>query len=215
VAALVAVLFATYELALLLAGSPAEESWACADPILRIVPRELTLAASLVTPVVAAVVWLRFYPIGRGELAAGAREAFGGALLALVAMACLRVAMGPTMPPFIPPEESACPGYLLGMAAGLDEEVVCRLVLMPLLYFSLRRRAGVALAGVTATIVTAAFFAAWHAAGESPFSATYCMTRFLVPGCAMSLVWLASPPAIVAAHATAHIAIPALFATPG
>jgi hypothetical protein len=120
------------------------------------------------------------------------------------------MATGAAMPSFIPPEESAAPGFLASMSAGYWEEVVCRLGVLPLAYFFLRGRAPPWAAAALSVVVTGLVFAGWHALGE-PFSATFFVTRLVIPGAAMSLVWLWSPSAITVGHCTAHLLIPALF----
>jgi membrane protease YdiL (CAAX protease family) len=123
----------------------------------------------------------------------------------------LRLAAGPSLPSFIPAAESSAPGFLLSMTAGYSEELGCRLVIMPLAFFALRERLGSRLAAASAVLVTGRAFALWHAAGEPDPSSTYFLTRLIIPGCAMSLVWLVSPSAIVCGHCAAHLLIPALF----
>ena len=119
------------------------------------------------------------------------------------------------MPRFIPPEESAGPGFLLSMTAGFEEELILRLALLPALFFGLRGRLPDRARAVVAVVATGLVFSLWHALGEHPPSATFFVTRFIVPGCVMSVVWLANPSTIVAAHGTAHFLIPALFAATG
>jgi len=97
------------------------------------------------------------------------------------------------------------------MTAGYEEEVLCRLGVLPLVYFALHGRAPRWAAIASSVIATGLVFAAWHALGEPEPSTTFFLTRLLIPGCVMSVVWLASPSAIVAAHCTAHFLIPALF----
>lgn len=97
--------------------------------------------------------------------------------------------------------------------AGLQEELLCRLTLMPALYFGLRKLAMPA--RITAALAATGFaFAVWHALGEDTLSATYFVTRVVFPGCLMTVIWLASPAAIVVGHSTAHLLIPALFVAP-
>jgi hypothetical protein len=211
VAALLAQPFAVYLLVLRALAPPSDVNWAHADPILTLLPREATLWLAPALSVAAAVLWWRIACPPRVALRAGMKEGLAGALLAVLAAGLVRVAFGPTLPSFIPPEESAAPGYLLSMTAGLDEEVVCRLGIMPALCFALGDRVPGIVNLALAPLATGLVFAVWHAIGEDAFSTPYFVTRLLIPGCAMSLVWLVSPAAIVSGHCTAHLLIPALF----
>jgi membrane protease YdiL (CAAX protease family) len=97
------------------------------------------------------------------------------------------------------------------MMAGLLEELLCRLAVLPLIYFAFQQRNHRTAGAIVAVIATGLVFAAWHALGEPTFSAQLFVTRFLIPGCVMSGIWLASPTALVAGHCVAHLLIPALF----
>jgi len=210
VAALFSLPYAAY-LVVLQAVRPATElQWTLADPILVLSPRAATPWLSVVAALALAALWWKLAPPDRQALRRGAIGAIAGALLAALAWGALRLAVGETLPAFIPREESAGPGFLLSMTAGVEEEQLCRLALVPALFFPLRRR-GVWRAAAVAVLASGLVFAVWHAAGEATFAPVYFATRLLGPGCVMSLVWLVSPPAIVVDHLTAHLFIPALF----
>ncbi len=205
--------FTLYLLVLRFVAPPSDAAWAHADPILTLVPGRAALWLAPLSGVVLAAVWWRIARPSAAAFRTGWHNALFGALLAAVAVGALRLATGPVMPPYIPPEESAAPGFLASMSAGYWEEVVCRLGVLPLAYFFLRGRAPPWTAAALSVVATGLVFAGWHALGE-PFSATFFVTRLVIPGAAMSLVWLWSPSAVIVAHCTAHLLIPALFAAP-
>jgi hypothetical protein len=196
--------FTVYLLVLRIIAPASESHWAHADPILLLLPRALTLALVPALGVTAAVLWLsRVRPRLRlGEAALGVAA---GCLLVLV----LRAFAGARLPAFIPPEESAGPGFLLNMTAGYAEEVLFRLALLPLAWLGLRRlRLPRAAAALTAAALTGLAFALFH---DAAWSSLF-VTRFLLPGFAFSLVALFRPTFLVCAHCAAHVLIPALFA---
>jgi len=213
-AALVALPFVAYLLTLQLVAPPTEWNWARADPILQLLPRSASLAIPPALGVLLAIAWWQMARPTAAVLRIAGKEALLGGLVALVAIGGLRLAVGPQMPAFIPREESAGPGFLLSMTAGLWEEQVCRLALLPALYFGLRGRVPEPVAVLTSLVVVGLSFSLWHLAGESVFSLRYFVTRFAIPGCGMSLIWMVSPSAIVAGHASAHLLIPAVFLAP-
>lgn len=213
-AALLALPFAGYIMALQQLAPPTEVQWLAADPILLLLPRGATLWLVPVGSLMLAALWWRISRSSRDTLRRAALGALAGAALATLGVGVLRLAAGPTLPWFIPPEESAGPGYVLSMAAGLQEELVCRLVLLPAFYFGLRDRVPKSALVIAAVGATGLAFALWHALGEGTLASTYFAVRFVLPGCLMSAIWLASPAAIVVGHSTAHLLIPALFVAP-
>jgi membrane protease YdiL (CAAX protease family) len=209
-AAIVVQPFTAYCLVLLWVAPPTEAQWQMADPILKLAPRIPTLWSVPLAGMLVAAGWAALRRPRRSTVCRGAREALLGAAVAIVATGAMRLLSGPSLPAFVPPEESAGPGLLLSMFAGYGEEIGCRLLLMPLLYFPLRLRTP-RLGPIVAVVGTGLAFALWHAAGESAFESTYFLTRLLFPGALMSLVWLVSPAAIVVGHCVAHLLIPVLF----
>jgi Type II CAAX prenyl endopeptidase Rce1-like len=208
-AAVVGVPFAFYTLFMLAVQPPTAAAWTAADPILHLGPAPFFAWLLPLSGLAAALAWWCAARPSVAVLWSALLEGVFGALAAAVLVLALGLAHGPTLPSFVPPEESAAPGFGLSMAAGYGEEVVCRLALGPLLFFWLRQRTR--WAGAVSVVATAFFFAIWHAAGEDAFSATYFTTRFILPGCIMGGVWLASPSMIVAGHSAAHLLVPWLF----
>ena len=211
VAAVVAIPFALYALVAAIGASPTAANWSAADPILKILPQPISLwLVPLAAFAAAAGWWYAYRPYG-DDMRRGAKYAGLGALAAVLIAGLMRAAVGPELPAFIPSEESAGPGFALGMAAGLGEEVLFHLALMPALYFGMRRRFD-ELPSIGASIfLTSLAFMIAHEIGVWSFDAGHMLTRFMVPGVLMGAAWFLHPAFIVAAHATAHIMIPLLF----
>ncbi len=210
-AALVAQPFALYLVVLAFLAPPTEDNWARADPILSLLPRGLTVAWVPVASVLIAALWWRLARPDRANLARAGREALLGVGLVCTAVFVVRGVAGPVLPDFIPPEESAGPGFLLSMTAGYSEELLCRLLLLPAILFALRRRLPASVASAVSVVVTALAFSLWHAAGEAEPSTTYFVTRFIIPGVVMSIGFLVSPAGMVVGHSSAHLLIPLVF----
>lgn len=166
-------------------------------------------------PIVSALVagaWLRTQRPGGNEIRTGLGEAGAGAALALAATLLLRLIAGEQLPAFIPPEESAKPGMMQGLSAGLIEEVLFRLSALPLLYFGLRKSVGETRAKLIAVVATGLLFALSHELAGNAFEMRLFVTRAVLPGCIMSaLAFAISPAFVVTMHCTAHLAIPFLF----
>jgi len=189
--------------ALALLPSPTTAEWAHADPLLALWPRALTPWLVCVAGAATAAAWLL---ATRPSRAAWRRALVHGALGVVVAAAIAlgaRAVLGPHLPAFIPPEESARPGLLLNLTAGSAEEIAFRLWLLPLALLALRNRA-------LACVAVGLAFAASHLGGG--WSAPWFVTRALVPGFAFSVAALAVGPSfVVCAHCAAHLLIPTLF----
>ena len=190
-AAIVAQPFTVYLIVLLVMRAPRGEP---ADPILRFLPLWLIPALGAIT---CGVWWW----LARPKMKRAVKHALIGVLVAGTLCGLLRLVSGPHLPKFIPPEESAAPGFLLNMSAGYAEEVIFRLILLPVLLIYLKRIP-------VAVVLTGLAFALSHSVALDAHFAT----RFLLPGCAFSLAALmVSPAFVVAAHCTAHILIPLMF----
>lgn len=211
-AALIAQVFTLYLLVLLVARPATDAEWARADPILVILPRVATLVLVPLTGVVAALVWVRRATPREAVLRLAGRQALLGAFVAILIAGLERAIVGPHLPSFVPPEESAGPGMLLSEAAGYAEEVIFRLGVLPLAFGALSRRLSPTPAALTAALVVGLSFAFLHAAGSPDWSWPYFATRVIFPGVVMSLAALAiSPSFVLGAHCTAHVVIPFLF----
>lgn len=205
--------FGLYVVVLALFGGPTEAQWLRADPILRILPRGATLWGVPLLSAAVFLAWRAIRPLQPRDVLASFKYVASGTALAVAGLLALRLIGGPAMPDFVPPEESVKPGYLLGMSAGLAEELIFRLALAPLLFVAFRGWLGLYPAVALAVVVAALSFALLHeAGGGAAISAHYFLARFLVPGVVMGLAAFALSPAfVVAMHCTAHIMIPVLF----
>lgn len=211
-AALLAQLVTVYLLVVRAIAPATETNWAHADPILAIAPRAVSLWLVPILAVVAAIAWLRISAPRAADLRRGLRHAAIGVAVAGAMVGLLRLLSGETLPSFVPAEENAAPGYLLSMTAGFAEEVLFRFAMLPVLYLLLARRLARPAAIAFAAVATGLAFALLHDAGPGSFDAGYFVTRLLIPGTAMSVLFLAvSPSLLVAAHCSAHILMPALF----
>lgn len=210
--AFLSVVFALYLVVLAALVSPSEEQWREADPILLLLPRWASIWSVPISSVGLAIFWWRVAKPDPATLRRSGIEAALGALTAVAVCGLVRVAVGPELPAFIPSEESARPGFLLSMTAGFAEELVFRLTLLPAWLFVFRRWLSERAAVVLAVILTGLGFTLLHQAGATSFEPRYFVTRFVIPGCAMSLAFLyIGPTFLVFAHGTAHLLIPALF----
>jgi len=140
-----------------------------------------------------------------------------GVLTAVAVTLTIRVLVGDHLPDFIPAEESSRPGFLYGMATGYGEEVLFRMLLMPLFFFGayelLKARGQkqrVFLSAIAVILLTAVLFVLLHELGETDGTIVWKLvaTRFIVPGVVMgSLFFLFGPGFVIAMH----IMIPLLF----
>lgn len=206
--------FGFYALILLLVTTQTEEHWLYADPILKIFPRDVTLWGIPALSVLLFFFWKSLKPVKPQAISSARKFAFWGSATAIVALLAMRLVAGEHLPSFVPPEESAKPGYLLGMSAGLAEELIIRLILTPLLFVVLRTRLGFYWSALITIVIAALSFAFLHEAGSDAgaFMPQHFVTRFLFPGVIMGLaVFFVSPIFVVALHCTAHVFIPLLF----
>lgn len=161
-----------------------------------------------------ALPWLVMSHPSRSDLRTALFYSLAGLSVASVATGAIRLVGGPSLPSFVPPEESAAPGLALGLGAGIIEEALFRFAILPLTYLLVQRKTGRAAATMTAIFVTGLLFAVSHEFGPGAveFNRVYFATRVLIPGMAMSMVYLLVHPAfMVSAHCAAHIAIYWLF----
>lgn len=184
-----------------------------ADPIVRLLlAAGPGLWAAPVLCVLPALVWglrARSVPWRRRAVV----PALAGTAVAAGGVVALRLALGPGLPAAMPPEESAAPGLTAGLAAGLVEEAIFRLLVLAGLYRALRaggRRPAVA--GTAAVLAGAAAFALAHEPGPPAFDPVFFAIRFALPGVVMGVLFLRLGPAfLVSLHGTAHLLIPVLL----
>jgi len=211
-ASVVTLPFAVYLVITRFVVPPTDDNWARADPILRLFSRGITSWMPPMLGVLAAGLWFSRARPPTAKMKGVLREVGIGVLVACVIVGALRLAWGTHVPPFVPPEESAGPGLMLNMAAGYGEEVLFRLVLLPLLFLALVSRVPRPVALAVAVLSTGLAFTLLHEPASASWSPTLFTTRFLLPGCAMSMAaLLRSPSFIVAAHCTAHLVVPLVF----
>lgn len=213
--------FAIYTLAFFIIRNPTESEVQWADPVLKIIPISISLWVTILLSFTLGMVALR--KIGPGSLLANTPKGqiITGVLAAMAVGFTLRMIVGDTLPDFVPTEESSKPGFMFGMVAGYGEEVIFRMLITPLTFFSMcvllkssdvKKR--IIVSAIVAILVTAASFVLAHELGEADGIVVWKLvaTRFMMPGLIMgSLFFLVGPGFVIFMHATMHIMIPLLF----
>ncbi len=107
------------------------------------------------------------------------------------------------------------------MVAGYGEEVLFRMLLMPLFFFGAYKllkarghKQRVFLSAIAAIVLIAVLFVLLHELGETDGTVVWKLaaTRFFVPGVVMgSLYFSFGPGFVIAMHSSMHIMIPLLF----
>lgn len=210
VASLPASTFAAVLLVLVIARPPSEAQRHAADPLVQLLDGRGGSWVVIGATIVALIGWRRAVSVRSTDAVWAAAGACAAATVALA----VRAIVGSRLPAFIPAEEGARPGVTLGLAAGLFEEVVFRLALLPAVVIVAVRWTSERRAEWIAVVVTGALFALSHELDPAGgvFDPRWIATRFLVPGAAMSLVALrVNATFLVTAHCTAHLLLPALF----
>jgi len=194
---------------------PTAQQLHASDPLVQLFAALAGLWSIPVAATAVLLVWWLIRPPSRAALARAGWLGAAAVLVVVLVMPAGRVLVGPTLPAFIPPEESAKPGMLLGLAAGLIEEVIFRLVVLPVglsvgARFTSRRGAAWG-----AVLGTALLFALSHEVGPgaAAFSPVYFLDRFLFPGVLMSAAFFwPGAPFICTLHCAVHVLLPLLFA---
>ncbi len=184
------------------------------DPLVQLVDACAGLWAIPVLSALPALAWVALSPPSRLALSRAVRGALGGLAVAAVGLPLLRLLVGPALPAFVPPEESAVAGIALGVGAGITEEAVFRLGILAAVFLVARRAWSPRWAGAFAVVVTALAFALSHelGPGSGAFDAWFFATRFVVPGGLMSLLFFQPGPSfLVTLHSASHVGIALLF----
>ncbi len=162
------------------------------------------------------VAWAVSAPPSFATVVSSIRRAVQTIAVVGAGMILLRLFIGPQLPGFIPPEESAEPGLVLGLGAGLIEEALFRLGVLPAALAVANRwlvpRAW--LAAVVAALVTGVTFAVAHEIGANsgPFTLVYLVDRVFLPGMLFSLAAIRFGWTVpVVGHCFAHVMMPLLF----
>ncbi len=187
------------------------------DPLIQLVDAAAGLWAIPLLTALPVAAWVAASPPSGAVLSRGLRGALAGAGLAAVGLLVLRLVFGPTLPDFVPPEESALAGITLGVGAGILEEAVFRFGVLATTFIVARRFWPSKRAAALAVVVTALAFALSHelGPGAGPFDAGFFATRLIVPGAFMSVLFLrVGPSFLVTLHAAAHVGIALLFDGP-
>lgn len=207
--------FAALTALLLFIAPPDPAAFAVADPIVRSIGVTVGLFAIPVAAFLTLPIWLWLAWPSAAAVRRSLQLAVAGIGIAVVASVTIRLVVGPHLPSFVPPEESAASGLPAGLAAGLIEEVLIRLAVLPVALVLARRVLSPHLASAVAVLIAAAAFTLLHEVGPgaAPFVPAYALTRFLFPGVLMSVAALWPGPALVCvAHCAAHLLIPLFFA---
>jgi hypothetical protein len=206
--------YAILIVALSLIAPATREQWAAADPIVRAARAHAGAWCVPVATLVWSSAWTAAVRPGRAAMRAALRSAATAVVVVAIGLPLLRLVVGPHLPGFIPPEESAAPGLLLGLSAGVIEEDLVRLLFLPVACRIVRATNGADLRWVAISLASGIFFAALHELdAATAFELRHFLTRALIPGFAFSMVAGRTGPAfVVVMHATAHLVIPELFA---
>jgi hypothetical protein len=206
--------FALLTALLLLIAPPDAAAFAAADPLVRSIGLTVGLFAIPAAAIASLPIWLWLAWPSAPALRRSLQLAAAGVAIAIAVSLLLRLLVGTHLPAVVPPEESAAPGLSAGLAAGLIEEVLIRLAVLPAALVMARRRLAPAAAAAVAVLLAATAFTLLHqiGPGAAPFVPAYVATRFLFPGVVMSAAALKPGPALVCiGHCAAHLLIPLFF----
>ncbi len=193
---------------------PTSEHLLASDPLIQLVGAYAGLWAIPVLSALPALAWVALLHPSRAALSRAARGVLGGLAVVAVGLPLLRLLVGPALPAFVPPEEGAMAGIALGVGAGIIEEAIFRLGLLAALFLVARRALSPRWAGAFAVVVTSLAFALSHelGPGAGTFDPRFFATRFVVPGCLMSLLFFRPGPSfLVSLHSASHVGIALLF----
>ncbi|NOY26132.1 MAG: CPBP family intramembrane metalloprotease [Oligoflexia bacterium] len=198
--------------ALALLQPATDANWLAADPILGFFPHAVNVWGVPALGLVLALVWVARARPSAQDLRWSLVRAAAGVVSAGLIVGTIRWISGPLPPPFIPTEESTAPGILLGLNAGVGEELIFRLMWVPILFWALERRMPKMPAMALTAILTGVVFSVVHALGPGDPPLAWHISRCLLPGALMTFAFLRLGPAfLITAHFAAHIWIPLLF----
>ncbi len=196
------------------ASPPTEAEIAACDAIVRVLLEVAGLWSLPAIGLAVAAGWAVGGAVPPQELRGSLRMGAIAVAAISVALPLLRLVVGPQLPTFVPLEEGARPGLLLGLGAGVVEEALFRLLLLPALFVLSSRVMRRNPAAVVAALATGILFALAHEIGPNAtaFDPQHFAVRTILPGAAFSLVAIHLYWAIpVAGHCFAHVLLPLLF----
>lgn len=164
--------------------------------------------------IIISVVWYWLVPVEPSHILHGFIWVPIAVLTVFIILTVMMIINGRDLPKFVPPEEGPNCGLVYGTAAGMIEEAIFRLTILPLsLYLFLQCLPPIA-AIVLSIIVSSLMFTCAHdiGPGKEPFSWQFFWTRFMIPGVIMdSVFFLVNPVFIVVFHCFAHYLMPYFF----
>ncbi len=197
---------------LILLQPASEIQYQNADPLIRLLPYPWISLITILLGAISIVFWIKIFPPDKSEIILAGKWSLLGALMTTSAVALIYFINGPEIPSFIPPEESSASGLLLGLSAGVLEEIVFRMMILPLLIYIFARKLEFRVAIVLSVLITGLLFSLSHELAGDPFQLRFFITRFIVPGLVMSVIFIKfHPSVIIIGHSVSHIAIATLL----
>jgi len=198
--------------ALFLVETASDKEFLNSDPLVRFFGNPATTILTLALGFVSALYWIRKFEVNQQTMKVALLWAFAGIAFSASALVAIYLVNGPVIPAFIPPEESAQSGMLLGLSAGMFEEVVLRMMVLPFLLAFLCTKFSFNIAALLSALFIGVLFTLSHELAGDPFNMRYFITRFLIPGFVMTLVFIrVHPAAMLSGHSASHILIALLF----
>lgn len=182
------------------------------DPLVRLLTFPAATLTTFILGLIICSFWIKIFPMQKNALVHAAIWTLLGSFFSLFVLFLIYKINGPQLPTFIPPEESAESGLVLGLTAGMLEEILFRLLLLPLFIFLLTKKLSFNISLIIAVLLTALLFSLSHELAGDAFQMRFFVTRFIMPGVLMSIIFLKlHPAALLSGHTAAHISIAMLF----
>lgn len=185
-----------------------------ADPLIRLLGAAGVPGIVLAGFVLGAAWWSAVRP-GPEAVRRGLRQGAAAVGVVTLGMAFARILIGPSLPAFLPPEESARPGLVGGLAAGVLEEAVFRLMALPALLVACASVRSLTRRFLVASLAVGVIFAISHEMGPGAerFALAHFVARLVFPGFLMSIGcrW-PGVTFVVSGHCAAHVLLPVFFA---